>query len=87
MLVKKCNGNLVPPAGCSYVSGSHESFLIIPPETEPHFVGEMRKKGSSPNSAVASQQNTVSREAAHLVSYLKRSGVDEVVLDKGFMLF
>ena len=88
MLVKKCNGNLVPLAGCSYVSDSCESLLLfLPLETEPHFVGEMRKKGSSPTSAVTSHQNAITREAAHLVSYLERSGVDELVLDKGFMQF
>lgn len=87
MLVEKCNWNLVPPAGCSYVPGSHESLLFLLLGTEPCFVGEIRKKGSSPNSAVASHQNTITGEAAHPVSYLERSGVDELVLDKGFMLF
>lgn len=88
MLVEKCNGNLVPPAGCSYVSGSHENLLLfLPLETEPHFVGKMRKKGSSPTSAVTSHRNAISRAAAHLVSYLERSGVDELVLEKRFMQF
>lgn len=88
MLVKKCNGNLLPPAGCSYVSGSQESLLLsFPLEREPRFVEGMRKKGSSPTSAVNSHQNAITREAAHLVSYSERSGVDVLLLDKGFMLF
>lgn len=38
---KKRNGNLVPPAGCSYNSGSHENLVFLPLETEPHSVGKL----------------------------------------------
>jgi len=88
MLVEKCNGNLIPPAGCLYISGSHHSLLLfLPLETEPRFVGDMRKEASSPTSAVTSHENATTREGEHLLSYLKRSGVGELVPDKGFMLF
>lgn len=82
MLVEKCNGNPVPSAVCFHVSGSHESYLLVLPlETEPRFVGGVRKKGSGPSSAAASYQNAATREAADLASWLERRGVDQMLAE------